>query len=145
LKPTFWINHFTLKEEHNGHVLDCYNLMDANSLNRDFFPSWKVADPLAALNKRAERNQVLSIMVDGERRYPIEQFDVNASTPKLSGEFSKVLEAFNANSEISQLELLFWLSSDQMLSSPHNVVVGDVIENNDLEAGWMEGTEEGWS
>jgi len=42
--------------------------MGANALKRDFFPSWKVADPVAALNKRTERNQVLSIIVDDERR-----------------------------------------------------------------------------
>lgn len=60
---------------------------------------------------------------------------MNASIPKLAVEFSRVLAAFNANGEISQLAF-FWLCCAQMLSSPHSVVVGDAIKNNDLETGW---------
>lgn len=136
LRSPFWVNQFALKKSMRERILESYHLVNAQKLKEDCYPSWGASDPLSAMNKRAERNQVLSIMVDGERFYPIEQFEYKAETPKLTSAFNVIIKAFAGNGEISQEEMLYWLSERQPLLLPSDSVVSDAIEHEDLQQGW---------
>lgn len=138
LQDPFYAKQFARKHAQRQHVLDSYNLVTAQDLKRDFYPGWIATDPVGALNKRADRNQILYVMLDkGERRYPLEQFDVHAKSPKLTDAFAQVIDACNTIGGISQEEFLFWLSSEHVLPVASTSVVDEAIDEDDIDAAWQ--------
>lgn len=136
LQDPFWQNQFALKKAQREHIFENYHLMTADDLKKDCFPGWGASDPVAALNKRAERNQALSIMEDGQRLYPIEQFEFKADVPKLTSAFSDLLKAFADNGDVTQEEMLYWLSAPQPLLLPADSLIDDAIDKDNLGQGW---------
>lgn len=136
LRDPFWLKQFSFKKAQHDFILESYNLVDAKTLKHDCFPGWGATDPEAALCKRAERKQLLSIVEQGNWLFPIEQFDVNADTPKLTSSFTEILKAYAENGEITSSEMLYWLCMRQPLPMPNDSVIGVSIEQSDIQDAW---------
>jgi hypothetical protein len=136
LRNPFWQKQFAIKKAQRDLIFDSFQLVSPVCLKDDCYPGWGAADPVAALNKRAERNQVLSILDNGKRFYPIEQFDYKADTPKLTAAFTDIMKAFSDNGGITQEEMLFWLCSQQPLLLPYESSVDEAIQSDNIEQGW---------
>gem|GEM_PF-6588086 len=136
LQDPFWLQQFALKKAQRDHIQASYNLIDAENLKTTCFPGWGAAEPVAAMNKRADRHQVFSVMVNGQRLYPVEQFNPKADSPKLSSAFAAMVKACTDNGGISQEEMLFWIASEQPLPESSTSVVNQAIEAEDLAQGW---------
>ena len=137
LQDPFYAKQFARKHAQRQQVLNSYNLVTAQVLKRDCYPGWVASDPVGALNKRADRDQILYVIDNGERRYPLAQFDVHAKNPKLTHAFAAVIEAFNTIGSISQEEFLYWLAAEHALPVTTESVVDQAIAAEDIDAAWQ--------
>jgi hypothetical protein len=115
---THWATQLRLTAQNQQTVLDYYDFVDAQMLTDTLYPLWQVGNPLAAIAKQAQRQTLLYIERNGQKLYPVQQFDTDSAKPALIAEF-KILIAKTREHKLTNMELLHWLCTAVPVTLPN--------------------------
>ncbi len=115
---THWATQLRLTAQNQQKVIDYYDFVDAQALTETLYPQWHVGNPLAAIAKQAQRQALLYIERNGQKLYPVQQFDTDSAKPTLIAEF-KILMAKTREHKLTNMELLHWLCTPMPVTLPN--------------------------